>query len=401
MIRVLHIGPDQRALGGIASVLRTYTHCPTNGSLSVGLLATVNEGNRLKKLLAAVRAYARAPFEIMHADVVHVHTASRNSWRRKIPLVILARLQRRKLVIHIHGGGFAEYLGSMDRWRLRLNVRLLSLADCVVCLSASKRNELASYLPVIPMATIPNPCRFGPGDVNVSRKPGVEILFAGLIDRQKGVFDLIRALALVTRKCPGEMVRLVIAGEGKADACRRLACECGVEDKVFLPGWLSSDALREAYAQADIYCLPSYVEGMPMGILEAMAFALPVVATRVGGIPDVVEDGVHGLLVQPGDVDGLAIALKRLMDDGAERAAMGAACRRRVLSRYSPEQVGIQLAQLYRSLMAEGEPQATLPAGRESDREFLGEVRAEVVSMPDVQSVKSGQQQRIVSDARA
>jgi D-inositol-3-phosphate glycosyltransferase len=104
-----------------------------------------------------------------------------------------------------------------------------------------------------------------------------------------------------------------------------------------------------------------------MGVLEAMAFALPVVAGQVGGIPDVVEDGVHGFLVHPGDVNGIAIALKRLIDDSAEREAMGAACRRRVLSRYSPEQVGRQLSQLYRLLLARGESQVAPRAGRASE----------------------------------
>lgn len=359
MVRVLYIGPDERALGGIASVIRTYMRCLANSPLSVRRLATVNQGNRLEKLFVAVRAYVRAPFEIMRADVVHIHTASRNSWRRKVPLVILTKLQRRKLVIHIHGGGFADFLDSMGRWRLWLNMRLLSQADCVVCLSPTKRAELASHLRTVPMVTIPNPCRFTPSTVDVSRKPGVEILFTGLIEKPKGVFDLIRAFAQVVRKCPGAMLRLVIAGRGEVDACRGLACEYGVEDKVFLPGWLASRALREAYTQADIYCLPSYIEGVPMGVLEAMAFALPIVASPVGGIPDIIDDGVHGLLVPAGDIDGLAVALRSLVDNKIDREAMGMACRKRVLSQYSPEQVGIQLGQLYHSLLAGDEPENT------------------------------------------
>jgi len=209
----------------------------------------------------------------------------------------------------------------------------------------------------VPTVTIQNPCRFVPKKVEVNRRRGVEILFTGWIDKSKGVFDLIQAFALVVQKCPGKMLRLVIAGRGKADACRKLASECGVEDKVFLPGWLASRALQEAYVQADIYCLPSYIEGVPMGVLEAMAFALPIVASPVGGIPDIVDNGVHGLFAQPGDVNGIAVALRRLIDNKAEREAMGAACRKRVLSQYSPEQVCSQLRQLYHSLLVGGEPQ--------------------------------------------
>jgi len=400
MVRVLHIGPDGRALGGIASVIQTYTHPLTRGPLSVRQLATVNEGNRLRKLLVAAKAYVRAPFEIKWADIIHIHTASRNSWRRKVPLVVLAKLQRRKLVIHVHGGGFVSFLDSMGRWRLWLNTRLLSLADCIVCLSTSKRAELSSHLSTVPVVIIPNPCRFVPSAVNVRRRPGVRILFTGLIDRSKGVFELIQAFALIVRECPRDMLKLTIAGGGKADACRRLACACGVEDKVLLPGWLESDALREAYAQADIYCLPSYVEGLPMGVLEAMAFALPIVASRVGGIPDIVDDGVHGLLVQPGGVNGIAGALKRLIDNRDERDAMGAACRERVLSRYSPEHVSILLGRLYRSLLADGGPHETSRVGQASELDENHQDAPGRGGRASLQTTEPGRQQQVVSNSR-
>lgn len=351
MVRVLYIGPDERARGGIASVIRTYMERLAGGPCSVRHLATQGESGRWGKLVMAMKAYVRAPLEILRSDIVHIHTASRNSWRRKAPLVILTKLLGRRLVIHIHGGGFGEFLNSMGRRRLRLNTWILSRADRIVCLSPAKRAELPTQLGRAVVVTIPNPCRFIPEQIEANPKPGVEILFTGWIEEAKGVFDLIRAFALVVQKCPGKAVRLVIAGKGEIDACRRLASACGVEDRVLLPGWLAPPGLQESYARADIYCLPSYVEGVPMGVLEAMAFGLPIVASPVGGIPDVVEGGVHGLLVPPGDVDGLALALERLVHNRTERRAMGTAGRERVLNCYSPERVCRELQTLYHSLL--------------------------------------------------
>jgi glycosyltransferase involved in cell wall biosynthesis len=369
-VRILYIGPHERARGGIASVIRTYMQRLAGGPCSARHLATLGESGRWGKLFMGMKAYARAPLEILRADIVHIHTASRNSWRRKAPLVILTKLLGRRLVIHIHGGGFGDFLNSMGRRRLRFNTWILSRADRVVCLSPAQRAELATHLRRVPVVTIPNPCRFIPEKVDANPKPGVEILFTGWIEEAKGVFDLIRAFALVVQKCPGKALRLVIAGKGEIDACRQLASACGVEDRVRLPGWLVPPGLQEAYAQADIYCLPSYVEGVPMGVLEAMAFGLPVVASPVGGIPDVVEGGVHGLLVPPGDVDGLALALERLVGSRAERRAMGTAGRERVLNCYSPERVCRELQTLYHSLLTAG------PSSRQADEDGWASVNA-------------------------
>jgi len=352
MIRVLHVGPNVHARGGIASVIETYARCLANESVSVRRLATVNEGTRLRKTLAAMHAYARAPLEILRADIVHVHTASRNSWRRKVPIMLLTKLYRRKLVIHIHGGGFADVLDALGSWRRRLSLRLLSQADCIVCLSAAKRAELARHVGDMPTVTIPNPSRFVPEAVDITSDGRRDILFTGWIEEAKGVFDLIRAFALIVQAYPEKKLRLVLAGKGKLDTCRELARECGIEDRVILPGWLAPAALQKLYARALIYCLPSYLEGLPMGLLEAMAYGLPTITCPVGGIPDVVDDGVQGLFVSPGNVREIATALRRLLSDPAGREAMGTAGRSRVLSRYAPEHVCGQLAQLYAALLA-------------------------------------------------
>lgn len=114
-------------------------------------------------------------------------------------------------------------------------------------------------------------------------------------------------------------LRVCLGGDGEASAARALAQRLGIVDRVETPGWMTGATKAQWLARATIYALPSYAEGLPMSVLEAMAAGAPVVATPVGGISDVLSDGVHGLLVPPGDVVALVAALARLLDDAGLR----------------------------------------------------------------------------------
>jgi glycosyltransferase involved in cell wall biosynthesis len=106
---------------------------------------------------------------------------------------------------------------------------------------------------------------------------------------------------------------------GSLDEVRQLATQLDVSDRVVCPGWLNPERKNAELASGTVFILPSYAEGMPMALLEAMSWRLPVIATPVGGIPQVIEHDVNGLLVPPGDIDGLAANITRLMKDPALR----------------------------------------------------------------------------------
>jgi glycosyltransferase involved in cell wall biosynthesis len=116
-----------------------------------------------------------------------------------------------------------------------------------------------------------------------------------------------------------------------------------------LVGAKRGDDLKAALRDASIFVLPSHLEGQPIAILEAMAAGLPVVATRVGAVPDVVRDGVEGRLVEPGDRDGLSDALAELIADADARTRLGAAARQRCEERFSIDRLRARLAALYAS----------------------------------------------------
>ena len=114
------------------------------------------------------------------------------------------------------------------------------------------------------------------------------------------------------------------------------------------PGWLGPERLRAELAGASVFALPSYAEGMPMALLEAMSWGLPVIATPVGGVPQVIEHEVNGLFVDPDDIDGIAAAIARLMSDPALRERLGAAARKTIEARFSLDATLDRLGEVYR-----------------------------------------------------
>ena len=167
----------------------------------------------------------------------------------------------------------------------------------------------------------------------------------GRLDAVKGYDLLIRALA----RLPG--VRAVIVGEGAArPELERLAVELGVADRVELPGWAEDPAA--ALRGFDVFCLPSRSEGFPLSIVEAMLAALPVVATRVGSVAELVADGRTGLVVERDDVDGLVAGVATLRDDPGLRARWGDAGRERALASYTVDRMARAYERLWEQVLA-------------------------------------------------
>lgn len=183
---------------------------------------------------------------------------------------------------------------------------------------------------------------------------GPTILCVARMYPRKRVGDLLMAAALLRLRIPGARVRIVGKGPEWEDAVR-VHATLGLGETVTLLGDVSRDRLAEEYVSADIFCLPSVQESFGIVFLEAMAAGLPVVACRAAAIPEVVEDGVTGLLVPPRDPAGLARALEALAVDSERARAMGEAGRRAV-SAYVPERVAARFLEAVRLGLERGQP---------------------------------------------
>ncbi|HET9776022.1 MAG TPA: glycosyltransferase [Gemmatimonadaceae bacterium] len=212
-------------------------------------------------------------------------------------------------------------------------------------------------IPAEKITTIPNAVQLErflavqEGVARAAAATGPLITNIGRLSTQKAQRDLLDAMKLVLERHP--TARLMIVGEGRLEQeLKRQAAALGLADRVEFTG-VRRD-IPAVLAQTDVFTLSSRWEGLPLTVVEAMAAARPVVLTDVGGVRDLVDPGVHGLLVPPGEVPALANALSTLLSDDGLRRAMGQAGRERIVRDFSMDVYVERHHALYESLWAEG-----------------------------------------------
>ena len=171
----------------------------------------------------------------------------------------------------------------------------------------------------------------------------------GELGKRKGIYDLLEATPRILQDY--DNVKFVLCGDGELEKVRKICKNKNMENKVDILGYVSGQQKMTNFKSANIYILPSYHEGLPVSILEAMACGLPIVSTPIAGIPDAVEDGVNGLLIEPGNIDGIAEKVTKLLKDDELCARMSQNNVNKVREKFDIEVVVRQLVQEYENLL--------------------------------------------------
>lgn len=314
--RVLVVGPGKNVRGGMTSVITVYSGTPQWNRYRCEWLETYDDRGKLANLRAGVLALLRAPLMLAKTDVVHIHSTGATSFMRKSAFCFLAKLFHKPTILHLHVPDVDMLFKKTPLWLVKW---ILKSVDVVIALSPYWEAQVKSRCPQARVEVVPNP--IATLQDTGTHAVGPTILWAAELQDRKGYQDLIRAFRLVVAEFPD--ARLMMAGHGAIERATSLATELGILGSISFPGWLRGEVKDRAFREAAVFCLPSYHEGVPMAMLEAMAFGLAVVCTPVGGICDVIADGCNGLLVKCGDVPGLAAALSRLLGDAEFRHYLG------------------------------------------------------------------------------
>ncbi|USI72470.1 glycosyltransferase family 4 protein [Sphingomonas morindae] len=351
MSRPINIMVWNAARGGMRSVVEAYRRDGLIDSEHIELVAAYADGGFAKRQMVLAAALARFARLIATRKIgfVHIHASMRGSFWRKGLFASMARARGIPVVLHLHGSEMKLFYNSQPAFAQKLIRQHLEAATRVVVLSESWRVFVGSIAPRAQITVLPNYVTVPPA-VDPASRPDEAVLFLGLVGDRKGVFDLLPAFAEVVRHHPA--AKLVIGGNGEVERGEAEMRRLGLDGPVRFAGWVDGAARDRLIAEAGIYVLPSHNEGLPMSVLEAMAAGLAVVTTRVGGIPELITDGVDGLLVDAGDQAALAAALGRLIGDPALRARIAAAGRARIEAQYSDRAVLPQLRAIYQQCLA-------------------------------------------------
>jgi glycosyltransferase involved in cell wall biosynthesis len=333
-IRVLTIGnapagPHSR--GGMATVMRLLLE-DRDMRFRIRVVATYVDSALPARLLLGIWGIIKSSVLVLigQADVLHVHYSYRGSIVRKAVPLFAARLRGVPTIIHCHSSQFFEW---MDRLPLsvRRAVRACLRADyCLVlgqshvdeahvALGFDESNTRVLYNPVVMPEAAPSPR---------TQRP-LRAVSLGRLGENKGTYDLVRAIGMLPADIRSDLL-ITLAGDGEVAEAREFIRRNGLDDVIDVVGWVEPVVRDQMLAESAILVLPSYSEGLPMAVLEAMAHGVVPVTTAVGAIPEVISDGVDGLLVRPGDAEQLAAALQSLVSDDGLRCRLAAAAHSRV-----------------------------------------------------------------------
>lgn len=351
--RVVWLSTSTETRGGVASYVRGMRATPLWDSWDVHHIATHRDGS----VASRVRAFARGATAFLWMltahppGLVHLHMASRGSFARKSILSWMAHARGLPVIIHVHGGGFQDFYQASPR-PLRAYIRAtLNRADVIVALGPTWARRLGEIAPKSRVVVVPNGVRPRAPVAQPGPHGVVRVLFLGDISVGKGAFALLEAWGRLARSSTGPRAELVLAGDGAVDQARKEVQEKGLADQVQVLGWVPPEEVDHLLTTSQVLALPSFHEGQPMAVLEAMARGLCVVASDVGGIPDLLGDAC-GVLVPVGDVDALVAALDQVVTHESDRLRLGTRAWNRVHDRFDVDHTWRALDALYEELSA-------------------------------------------------
>lgn len=303
--QILTISESLKGKGGVVSVVTTYkTHFH-----NFNHLASTKQGNIIYKLFFFLGAIIKLLFILpsKKIKIVHIHSASKGSFVRKAVLLYISKLFNKKVIIHIHGSVFKEFY--RDKNFFRFIDKALNKADLVIALSESWYDFFKDIIKdESKIKIVHNIVENDKFDKERIVDFPIKLLFLGEIGDRKGVFDLIEVIN-DNKEIFDDKIELTIGGNGEVEKLENIINRDNLSGIVKFEGWVAGEKKKTLLAENNIYILPSYNEGLPISILEAMSYQMPIIATPVGGIAEIVKNNENGIIVEPGNKDEIKKSL--------------------------------------------------------------------------------------------
>lgn len=321
-MNVLMIGVDKTSIGGMLTVAENYLGSEEFcRKTNLVYIPTVIRAGKAIKVLAFLKVLPQIVRTIhkRKIDVVHIHMGERGSVFREGAVAWLARQMGAKTIIHMHGATIEDWYDRQKKPVQRLASYLFSQADRMLVLGyswvpfmeramgAGKKERITVLYNAVETR-----------ERNEYNSDAKNLLFYGVLVPRKGIDDLLRAFSLILGQIPPEITLTVYGADLEHNICEKIQSN-GLEGRAVYCGWLHKQDQDRCFSQTMLNLLPSYNEGLPMTILETMAYGIPNIASNIAAIPEIVHDGENGCLTEPGKAEMLAEKMKALILDRSRR----------------------------------------------------------------------------------
>ena len=356
---ILLLGPHRAAVSGVSTHLNLLMASTLAEDFEVVHFQVGSEGRdegpigRFARLLLSP-FFLAATIVFRQASVVHINTSlNPRAYWRDLAYLAVAKMLGARVVYQVHGGELPQRFFAGGKLLTAFLRFTLTAPDLVLVLAQVELEAYRNFVPEQRVMALPNgiDCRPYGAVPTVQSEPGqpLRLVYIGRLAREKGLYEMLQGVRLAHEL--GVDARVVIAGSGAEEPrLRRYAQALGVASRTCFVGPVFGGDKVKLLAGSDVMILPSYSEGLPYALLEAMAAGIPVIATPVGAIPDVVTDGIHGFLVPARDGKSIAESLAIMAGDRERLAWMSRACRRRIRAAFSIDRLAQELALRYAEL---------------------------------------------------
>lgn len=351
-MNVLMVGVAKESKGGMYTVVENYLNSnELNKRINLKYIPIATVGSLSSRIFFSLKGILKFTLELKRGnyDIVHAHMSERGSVYRKGLILKIAKYFKVKTILHMHGADFEDWYYSLPNKRKETVKNIVNSADNVLILGEYWRDIFSKLIirkdkihvlyNAVPTYEI--------NRYNINAK---SILFLGALIKRKGVYDILRSIKNISGKLPKDITFDFYGPDVNGEFLKKTE-ELKLEDHVFYHGWLNSKDKDSVLSNTMFNLLPSYNEGLPMTILETMAFGIPNISTKVAAIPEAIIGNVNGIIIEPGDINELEKSILDLVNDEKKRMRFSKESFNKVETKFSIEEHIGELINIYNLLI--------------------------------------------------
>lgn len=348
-INILMCGSKLSVKGGMVSVINNYLNYKNWENYNIIYVPTHIERNKMVLALYFILACIKI-FVILitkKIKIAHLHVAEKGSFYRKAILVKILKKFRVKVILHHHAAEFEKFYNNLTRRGKRYVNNIIDLADINIVLSKKLISMITDKAPKANVSVLYNAVQTY--SLNQYNENANGILFLGRMGKRKGIYDLLNVISEIDEEIPSN-IKFYLCGDGEIESIRQKILNMRISHRIAYIGWINDIDKINIFNNICINVLPSYNEGLPMSILETMAYGIPNISTKIASIPEVIKENENGCLVTPGDINELRNNLKLLIFDKELRKKYSINSYRTIMKNFSLDNHIILLKNFYREL---------------------------------------------------